>query len=31
MNKNDTNEIVLDNKTIESARKSVIRMAEIGR
>ena len=28
---NDTNEIVLDNKTIESARKSVIRMAEIGR
>ena len=28
---NDTNEIVLDNKTIESARKSVIRMTEIGR
>ena len=29
--KNDTNEIVLDNKTIEAARKSVIRMTEIGR
>ena len=28
---NDTNEIVLDSKTIESARKSVIRMTEIGR
>ena len=28
---NDTNEIVLNNKTIESARKSVIRMTEIGR
>ena len=28
---NDTNEIVLDNKTIEAARKSVIRMTEIGR
>ena len=29
--KNDTNEIILDNKTIEAARKSVIRMTEIGR
>jgi len=29
--KNNTNEIVLDNKTIEAARKSVIRMTEIGR
>ena len=28
---NGTNEIVLDNKTIEAARKSVIRMTEIGR
>ena len=28
---NDTNEIVLDNKTIEAARKSVIKMTEIGR
>ena len=28
---NDTNEIVLDNKTIDAARKSVIRMTEIGR
>ncbi len=28
---NDTNEIVLDNKTIKAARKSVIRMTEIGR
>ena len=28
---NDTNEIVLDSKTIEAARKSVIRMTEIGR
>ena len=28
---NDTNEIVLDTKTIEAARKSVIRMTEIGR
>jgi len=28
---NDTNEIVLDYKTIEAARKSVIRMTEIGR
>ena len=28
---NDTNEIVLNNKTIEAARKSVIRMTEIGR
>ena len=28
---NDSNEIVLDNKTIEAARKSVIRMTEIGR
>ena len=28
---NDTNEIVLDNKIIEAARKSVIRMTEIGR
>ncbi len=27
----DTNEITLDNKTIEAARKSVIRMTEIGR
>jgi len=29
--KNDTNEIILDNKIIEAARKSVIRMTEIGR
>ena len=28
---NDTNEILLDDKTIEAARKSVIRMTEIGR
>ncbi len=28
---NDTNEIILDNKTIEAARKSVIKMTEIGR
>ncbi|MBD1150653.1 quinolinate synthase NadA [Pelagibacterales bacterium SAG-MED29] len=28
---NETNEILLDNKTIEAARKSVIRMTEIGR
>ena len=28
---NDTNEIILDSKTIEAARKSVIRMTEIGR
>ena len=28
---NETNEIILDNKTIEAARKSVIRMTEIGR
>ena len=28
---NDSNEIVLDNKTIKAARKSVIRMTEIGR
>ena len=28
---NETNEIKLDAKTIESARKSVIRMTEIGR
>ena len=28
---NDTNEIILDNRTIEAARKSVIRMTEIGR
>ena len=28
---NDSNEIFLDNKTIEAARKSVIRMTEIGR
>ncbi len=28
---NDTNEILLDEKTIEAARKSVIRMTEIGR
>ncbi len=28
---NDTNEILLDNKTIEAARRSVIRMTEIGR
>ena len=28
---NNTNEILLDNKTIEAARKSVIRMTEIGR
>jgi len=29
--KNETNEIILDHKTIEKARKSVERMAEIGR
>jgi quinolinate synthase len=29
--KNETNEIVLDDKTIKAARKSVIRMTEIGR
>ena len=29
--KNETNEILLDDKTIKSARKSVIRMTEIGR
>ena len=28
---NESNEIILDNKTIEAARKSVIRMTEIGR
>ena len=28
---NETNEIILDGKTIEAARKSVIRMTEIGR
>ena len=28
---NETNEIILDNKIIEAARKSVIRMTEIGR
>ena len=28
---NESNEILLDNKTIEAARKSVIRMTEIGR
>ena len=28
---NETNEIILDSKTIEAARKSVIRMTEIGR
>ena len=28
---NETNEIILDDKTIEAARKSVIRMTEIGR
>ena len=28
---NETNEIILDNKTIKAARKSVIRMTEIGR
>ena len=28
---NDTNEIILDDKTIEAARKSVIRMTDIGR
>ena len=28
---NETNEIIMDNKTIEKARKSVERMAEIGR
>ena len=28
---NETNEILLDDKTIEAARKSVIRMTEIGR
>ena len=27
---NNTNEIILDNKTIEAARKSIIRMTEIG-
>ena len=29
--KNETNEIILDDKTIQAARKSVIRMTEIGR
>ena len=29
--KNETNEILLDDKIIKSARKSVIRMTEIGR
>ena len=29
--KNENNEIILDDKTIEAARKSVIRMTEIGR
>ena len=29
--KNETNEILLDDKTIKAARKSVIRMTEIGR
>ena len=29
--KNETNEILISNKTIEKARKSVERMAEIGR
>ena len=28
---NETNEIILDKRTIEAARKSVIRMTEIGR
>ena len=28
---NETNEIILDSKTIKAARKSVIRMTEIGR
>ena len=28
---NETNELIMDNKTIEKARKSVERMAEIGR
>ena len=28
---NETNEIILDDKIIEAARKSVIRMTEIGR
>ena len=28
---NETNEIFLDDKTIKAARKSVIRMIEIGR
>ena len=28
---NEKNEIILDNKTIKAARKSVIRMTEIGR
>ena len=28
---NETNELILDDKTIEAARKSVIRMTEIGR
>ena len=28
---NEKNEILLDDKTIEAARKSVIRMTEIGR
>ena len=28
---NETNEILLDDKTIKAARKSVIRMTEIGR
>jgi len=29
--KNETNELIMDNETIEKARKSVERMAEIGR
>ena len=29
--KNETNEIIMDKETIEKARKSVERMAEIGR
>ncbi len=28
---NETNELIMDNETIEKARKSVERMAEIGR
>ena len=28
---NETNEIIMDNETIEKARKSVERMTEIGR